>query len=327
MRACVITKPGGPEVLQVQQIEDPVVGPEDVLVQVKATALNRTDLAQRQNLPPVPSGIRRDVPGLEMAGVVAGVGQRVSGVKVGDRVFALLSGGGYAERVVSHQHMVMPIPDNLSFVEAASIPEVFFTAYDALFNQCYLQKGEAVLLHAVGSGVGTAAVQLAHHFGALTFGTAGSAEKLQKAAKLGLDVGINYREEDFLAVVRERTQNKGVNVILDHIGAPYWERNLASLAILGRIILVGALGGDQVTTSLRAISGKRLRVFGTGLRARSLEEKIALTQQFKREVIPLLASGHVRPVVDRVFPLEQAAEAHAYMEANLNFGKIVLSME
>ena len=327
MRAAVITQPGGPEVLKVREVKDPIPGPDDVLVQVKATALNRADLAQRQGNYPVPAGVAPDILGLEMAGVVLRVGERVTQFKPGDRVFGLLNGAGYAEQVVTHARMVMPIPDNLSFIEASAVPEVFFTAHDALFNQCHLQMGERVLLHAVGSGVGTAAVQLAHLAGAFTFGTAGSAEKLESAADLGLDVGINYKTEDFLAVVRQHTDNRGVDVILDVIGAPYWERNLASLAVLGRIILVGAMGGDQVTTGLRAISGKRLRVFGTGLRARPIEEKIALTQQFTRQVLPLLASGRVRPIVDRTFPLDEAAAAHAYMEANLNFGKIVLTMD
>ena len=327
MRAAVVTQPGGPEVLKVLDVEEPVPGPDDVLVEVRATALNRADLAQRQGQYPAPSGIRQDVPGLEMAGVALEVGERVTEIREGDRVFGLLGGGGYAERVVTSGRMLMPIPENLSFIEAASIPEVFFTAYDALFNQCVLKMGDTTLIHAVGSGVGTAAVQLAHHTGAFTLGTAGSPEKLQKAAPLGLDVGINYREEDFLTIIQKHTAGRGVDVLLDVVGAPYWERNLASLAVLGRMILVGAMGGDEVTASLRTLTSKRLRVFGTGLRVRHLEEKIALTQQVKKQVLPLLAGGQVQPVVDRVFPLEEASSAHAYMEANLNFGKIVLSLE
>jgi NADPH:quinone reductase-like Zn-dependent oxidoreductase len=222
--------------------------------------------------------------------------------------------------------MAMPIPQNLSFAEAASIPEVFFTSYDALFNQAGLAMGEKVLIHAAGSGVGIAAIQLARHVGATAFGTAGSPEKLAKAAVLGLDVGINYQQQDFAQVVREQTRHRGVDVILDVVGGPYWERNLACLAPLGRLVLVGALGGDQVTTSLGMLRSKRVRVYGTVLRARSLEEKIALTQQFQKHLLPLFAQGRLRPVVDRVFPLAEAAAAHEYMEANQNFGKIVLAV-
>ncbi len=326
MRAVLITEPGGPEVLKLQEIPEPVPGPDDVLVDVKATALNRADLVQRRGRYPAPPGIRADVPGLEMAGVVRALGERVTEVKVGDRVLGLLGGGGYAERVVTHARMVAPIPANLSFVEAASLPEVFLTAFDALFNQCGLKLGETALVHAVGSGVGTAAVQLAKSVGANTFGTAGSADKLQKARALGLDVGVNYREQEFRAVVQERTRGRGVDVILDLVGGPYWEANLASLATLGRIVLVGTMGGGKVETNLGALMGKRLRVFGTVLRARPIEEKIALTQQFAAQVLPLLASGAIKPVVDSVFPLERAAEAHAYMESNANFGKIVLTV-
>ena len=326
MRAVIITEAGGPEVLQVQEIEEPTPGPEDVLVEVKATALNRADLAQRRGRYPAPPGTRNDVPGLEMAGVVAAVGNRVEGMSVGDRVLGLLGGGGYAQRVVTHHRMAVRIPDNLDFAQAASIPEVFFTAHDALFNHCDLQLGERALIHAGGSGVGTAAIQLAHHAGATTFATAGSAEKLTKAEALGLDVGINYHEQDFAQVIADRTAGEGVDVILDVVGAPYWEQNLASLAVRGRLVLVGAMGGGRLETNLGLLSPKRLRVHGTVLRARPLEEKIALTQQFKRHVLPLLASGVVRPVIDRIFPMEEASEAHHYMESNANFGKIVLTV-
>ena len=202
MRAAVITEPGGPGVFQVQEIEDPVAGLDDVLVDVKATALNRADLLQRQGHRPAPPGIRSDVPGLEFSGVVAEIGDRVTGVAFGDRVFGLLGGGGYASRVATHHSMTVPIPPKLDFIQAAAMPEVFITAYDALFNHCELKMGESVLIHAIGSGVGTAALQLAHQAGAYVFGTAGSADKLGKAAKLGLDVGINYKEQDFAQVVR-----------------------------------------------------------------------------------------------------------------------------
>jgi putative PIG3 family NAD(P)H quinone oxidoreductase len=326
MRAAIVSEPGGPEVFRIQDIEEPVPGPEDVLVDIKATALNRADLAQRRGRYPGPRGTRDDVPGLEMAGIVAAVGERVDTVAPGDRVFGLLGGGGYAQRIVTHHRTVAPIPDNLSFAEAAAVPEVFITAYDALFNHCNLVMGEAALIHAAGSGVGTAAIQLARHAGATTFGTAGSAEKLAKAADLGLDVGINYHEQEFVDVVKERTQGRGVDVILDVIGAPYWASNLASLAVRGRMVIVGTMGGGTLEVNLGALMQKRLRVHGTVLRARPLEEKIALNQQLKKHVLPLLADGRIRSIVDAVYPLEEVAEAHRYMESNANFGKIVLDL-
>ena len=327
MRAAVVSEPGGPEVFRIQEIEEPTPGPAEVLVDVKATALNRADLLQRRGRYPGPVGTRDDLPGLEMAGVVAATGERVVGVGIGDHVFALLNGGGYGERVVTHHRMTAPIPDNLSFTEAASVPEVFLTAYDALFNHCDLVMGESALIHAAGSGVGTAAIQLARHAGATTYGTVGSAGKLEKAADLGLDVGINYNEQDFAEVIRDRSGGRGVDVILDVIGAPYWDRNIASMALKGRMVIVGTMAGATHEVNIGALMGKRLRVHGTVLRARPIEEKIALNQQFVRHVLPLLADGRIRPVVDSVFPLEEVAEAHRYMESNANFGKIVLSME
>ncbi len=327
MRAAVVSEPGGPEVFRIQEIEDPTPGPAEVLVDVKATALNRADLLQRRGRYPGPVGTRDDLPGLEMAGVVAATGERVVGVSVGDRVFALLNGGGYGERVVTHHRMTARIPDNLSFTDAASVPEVFLTAYDALFNHCNLVMGESALIHAAGSGVGTAAIQLARHVGATTYGTVGSAEKVAKAADLGLDVGINYNEQDFAEIVRDRSGGRGVDVILDVIGAPYWDRNISSLAVKGRMVIVGTMGGATHEVNIGSLMGKRLQVNGTVLRARPIEEKIALNQQFVRHVLPLLADGRIRPVVDSIYPLEEVSEAHRYMESNANFGKIVLTME
>jgi putative PIG3 family NAD(P)H quinone oxidoreductase len=326
MRAAVITEPGGPDVLKVMEVDDPVPGPEDVLVDVKASALNRADLLQREGSYPAPPGSPADIPGLEFAGVVLEAGDRVIGMSKGDRVFGLLGGGGYASRTVTHHRMAVSIPDSWDFVQAAATPEVYLTAYDALFNRGNLQMGEKVLVHAAGSGVGTAAVQLAHHAGAFVFGTAGSAEKLAGAAKLGMDVGINYHDEDFAAVVKEHTGGTGVDVLIDFIGAPYWDQNIASMAVLGRLVEVGLMGGSRVEVDLGRLMGKRLQVTGTGLRGRSLEEKLALTAQFKRHVLPHLASGSMKPIVDRTFPLEEVAEAHRYMETNANFGKIVLTI-
>ncbi len=328
MRAAVVTEPGGPEVFEIREIEDPRPGPEEALVAVRATALNRADLMQRRGGYAAPTGALDDVPGLEMAGEVVAVGERVTQWAAGDRVMALLGGGGYGSRVVAHERMLMAIPLGLDFEQAASIPEVFLTAFDAMVLQCGLQSGESVLIHAVGSGVGTAAVQIAAVAGCRTFGTAGSGEKLRRASELGLDAGINYREQDFADVVAQETDGYGVDVILDVVGAPYWDRNLASLATKGRMVIVGTMGGGRVEQmNIGALMGKRLRVHGTVLRSRPLEEKAELTQQFARRLLPLFEGGRLTPVVDRVFALEEVAEAHRYMESNANFGKIVLRHE
>lgn len=324
MRAAVITSPGGPEVFAIQTLDDPRIGPEEVLVEVYATALNRADLMQRRGRYPSPQGVRDDLPGLEMAGVVIETGERVAAWKPGDRVMALLGGGGYGSRVAVHERMLMSIPPNLSFEQAASIPEVFLTAFDALFLQCGLQPGETALVHAAGSGVGTAAIQMASVVGCRVLGTAGSDEKLGDAAALGLNVGINYHTENFAETVAARTDGRGVDVILDVIGADYWARNLEALAMRGRMVLVGTMSGAKVDADLGRVMSKRLRVHGTMLRSRPLEEKATLTQEFARRMLPLFASERLVAVVDRVYPLEEVAEAHRYMESNANFGKIVL---
>jgi len=325
MKAIRITRRGGPEVLEIAELPTPVPGPDELLVDVRATALNRADLLQRRGLYPAPPGVPPDVPGLEFAGVVRDAGDRVHGFQPGDRVFGLLAGGGYAEKVIVHERMAMPIPDGLDFEEAAAVPEVFLTAYDALFRQCGLGSGEAVLVHAAGSGVGTAAVQLASAVSAgPIFGTAGSDDKLRRAEALGLHHGINYRTTDFRDFVLAETEGHGVQVLLDVIGAPYLERNLSCLSLRGRMILVGLMGGSQGAIDLAMVLRKRLRIFGTVLRSRPVEEKMAVTQDFCRHVLPLLRDGKVKPVVDRVFDFGEVAEAHRYMEANRNFGKIVL---
>ena len=328
MRAAVVVRPEQVDAFDILEVPDPVIGPEEVLVAVKASALNRADLLQRRGRYNGPPGTRNDIPGLEMAGVIAEVGERVVGWKVGDRVMALLGGMGYASRIAVHERMLMPVPPNLSFEQAASIPEVFLTAYDALFLQCELKMGESVLIHAAGSGVGTAAIQLASAQGCRVFGTAGSQEKLEKAAALGLDVGIEYHSQDFAAVIRERTSSRGVDVILDVIGAPYWDQNIASLALKGRMVIVGSMGGATVEKmNIGALSQKRASVRGTLLRARPLEEKATLVQAFVNRVLPLFANETLVSVVDVAFPLDQVGEAHKLMESNANFGKIVLTIE
>ena len=327
MQAIVIPQPGPPDVLKLQDIPEPQADPHELLVNVHATALNRADLLQRRGQYPPPLGVRSDVPGLEFAGEVAEVGTKVTNFKPGDRVMGLLPGAGYAEQIVTHERLAMSIPQNLSFEEAAGIPEVFMTAFDALFLQLALKFGERLLIHAVGSGVGIAALQLAKAAGAKVFGTAGSDEKLAKAKALGLEVGVNYKTHNFQEIILAETHAEGVHAILDMVGASYWERNLACLANKGRLILVGLLGGAKVEANLGAIMRKRLQVIGTVLRGRTLEEKMILTTEFQKHALPLFESRKIKTVIDRIFPLEQAADAHAYMEANQNFGKIILSVK
>jgi putative PIG3 family NAD(P)H quinone oxidoreductase len=327
MKAIVITRPGGPEVLEFRDVPDPLAGPDDLLVRVRAAALNRADLLQRTgNYPQPGKKAEFEVPGLEFAGEVVKAGARVDGFAIGDRVMGLLPGQGYAEFVSVSARLAMKVPERLSWHEASATPEVWITAHDAL-RQCALEAGEAVLIHAAGSGVGVAAIQIARMLGATpVIGTAGSADKLERAAALGLEAGINYRDQDFAAEAARITAGRGVDVILDVIGASYWERNLKALALKGRMVLVGSMGGGTAPASLGLILGKRLQIRGTTLRSRTLEEKALATRAFEKSVLPHLASGRLRVVVDRVFPLTDASAAHAYMESNANFGKIVLEV-
>ncbi len=325
MKAIVLEEYGGPEVLRLREVPEPVPGPDEVLVRVAATALNRADLLQRMGRYPPPS-LRpaHEIPGLEFAGTVERVGERVTTARPGDRVCGLLAGGGYAEYVVTHERMLIPIPEGMSFEEAAAVPEVFLTAFDALFPQADLRLGEVVLVHAGGSGVGTAAIQLARAAGARVLCTLGSAEKAARARELGAELAINYREQDWAAATREATAGRGADVILDFVGAPYLEQNVAAAAPQGRIVFIGTMGGAAGTLNIGLMMQKRLRLFGTVLRARPIEEKIALTQAFIHHALPLFRAGRLHPVVDRVFALHEAPAAHRYMEENRNFGKIVL---
>lgn len=328
MRAVRIQAPGDADVLRVGQVSDPEPGPDDVLVEVRAAGLNRADLYQRRGHYPAPPGAPADIPGLEYAGVVAEVGERVRGLSPGDRVMGLVGGGAYAEQVATPAAMALPVPERLSLVEAAGVPEVFVTAWDALHRQLDLRMGESVLVHAVGGGVGTAALQVAAVGGASRiFGTA-SGPKLRAVADLDLplDVPVDYREEDFAEVVRRETGGAGVDAILDVVGREYWDRNVASLARRGRMVLVGLLGGRSAEVDLGALLRNRLTVVGTVLRSRPLSEKLDLMREFRERVLPLLAGGRLRPVVDRTFPLEEASEAHRFMEENRNVGKIVLEV-
>jgi putative PIG3 family NAD(P)H quinone oxidoreductase len=325
MKAIVIGKHGGPEALEYREIPDLVPGPDDLLVQVKATALNRADLQQRRGSYPQPGAKPAfEIPGLEFAGEVTAIGERVVGFAIGDRVMGLLAGGGYAEQVVTHHRLAVKVPASMSWEEAGATPEVHITAHDGLL-QCDLVAGETVLIHAAGSGVGVAGMQIAKAMGAsMVFGTAGSDEKIAQAKALGLDVGINYKTQDFAQVIGEVTGGRGVDVVLDVIGASYWDQNMKSLATKGRMVIVGLMGGSTHEVNLGALMGKRLQIRGTGLRVRPIEEKGAATRAFEKSVVPHLASGRIKVVVDKVFSLSEAGAAHEYMEGNANFGKVVL---
>jgi putative PIG3 family NAD(P)H quinone oxidoreductase len=329
MRAISIDKPGGPEVLQIRQVEQPAPGKGEVLVRVRAVGVNRADVLQRAGHYPAPPGVPANIPGLEFAGEVAAVADDVADWKIGDRIFGLAAGGTYAEFVVVHARTPSRIPDNLSFVEAAAVPEAFVTAYDAMISQCGLSAGEKVLITAVGSGVGLAALQLARATGAITIGTSRSADKLQRSSALGLHHAILVGSDGYDGyheTVLQFTENQGADVILELVGGAYLSEDLKCAALKGRIIVVGLMAGRKVETDLGVLLRKRLTLKGTTLRARPLEEKILAGQLLSQHIVPLLASGQLLPCVDKQFPIEQAAEAHAYMEDDGNFGKIVLTL-
>lgn len=308
-------------------VPEPVAGPDDLLVAVKATALNRADLLQRAGGYPQPGPRpQHEIPGLEYAGEVIQVGERVQGFAVGDRVMGLAAGGGYAEQIAIHHRMAVKVPDSLSWTEAGATPEVYITAHDALL-QCNLTAGESVLIHAAGSGVGVAAIQIAKMMGAtLVIGTAGSDEKLAQANALGMDVGVNYRTQDFADEILKVTGGRGVDVVLDVIGADYWERNMKSLAPKGRMVIVGLMGGNATQANIGVLLQKWLQVRGTTLRARAMEEKVYATRAFEKSVVPHIATGRIQVVVDRIYPLSDAAAAQEYMASNANFGKVVLQV-
>lgn len=323
MRAVVITEPGGPEVLSVREVPLPAPGPGELRVRTSTSGVNRADLLQRMGRYPAPPGYPQEIPGLEVAGHVDAVGERVSRWKEGDAVMGIVGGGGYAERVLLPADNAVPVPGGVHVDEAGAIPEVFMTAFDAVFLQEGLSRGETLLIHAVGSGVGTAALQLAGAAGARTIGTSRTASKLQRAGDLGLEHPVLAGDEwpeDVLSL----TAGRGVDVILDLVGGPYLAGNQKVLARGGRHIVVGVPGGPRAEIDLRALMGKRGSLRGTVLRARSIDEKSALARAFEERALPWLATGMVRPVVDRMVPAEAAAEAHRAVEANETFGKVLL---
>lgn len=324
MRAVVVARPGGPEVLQLAERPLPEPGPGEIRVRVHASALNRADLLQRRGLYPAPPGAPQDVPGLEYAGEVDAVGEGAGLWAVGNRVMGIVGGGGYAEYVTVHEREAMRIPQGLSYEEGAAIPEAFLTAYDALFTRLELLMGERVLIHAVGSGVGTAALQLARAAGAVTIGTSRSPEKLRRAGELGLDVAIDTSKEELPAALENATYGSGVHAVVDLVGGKIFEESLRGLAQGGRVVVVGTVAGSRVELDLGLLLQRRIRIVGTVLRTRPLEEKIALAREFSSTVLPLLSSGKIRPVIDRVRPFSEIADAHRQMEQNDTFGKIVL---
>ena len=325
MKAITRNGDGGPEVLQLSEVSPPQPTETQLLVNVKATALNRADLIQRRGGYPPPPG-ESEILGLEIAGTVSAMGEKVTGFNKGDRVFGLVGGGGYAEQAVIDYRMAMLIPDRWSFEEAAAVPEVFFTANENIFTLGRLSAGETILIHAGGSGVGTAGIQIACHAGARVFVTAGTSDKIDNCKTLGAIAGINYKQSDFVTEIEQLTDGDGVDVVLDFIGAPYLARNLQILKTKGRLLQVGLMGGSTTEIDLGMVMRKRLQIIGSVMRPQSLDEKISITQRFVQRWLPALKAGTLQPVIDSVYPLAKVREAHQYMEANRNFGKIILKM-
>lgn len=323
MRAVVLTEYGGPEVLRVVEVPDPVPGPDEVLVDVGASAMNRADLLQRMGMYPDPFPSANEIPGLEFAGTVAAIGGRVTAWRVGDPVMGIVSGGGHATRLCIHERQAIAIPNGISIADAGAIPEVFITAWDALVVQGGLTSGRWALVHAGASGVGTAAIQICAMVGARVIVTC-SAGKVAACETLGADVVVDYSSQDYVEAVRVATGGRGVDVVLDVVGGEYLDRNIASLAVRGRIIQVGTMAGKPLPFNVASLMGKRASITGTVLRPRPLEEKIAISRRFSDEVVPHFASGRLRPIVDTVFPLSRVADAHERMATNANIGKIVL---
>ena len=328
MRAAVITRPGGPDVLEVREVARPEPVADHVLVRVRASALNRADLLQREGRYPPPLDVPQDIPGIEFAGEVALVGAGVHRWRPGQRVFGIVGGGAHAEYLTVHERMLAEIPANLDWAEAAATPEVFITAHDALVTQAGLRPSERVLIHAVGSGVGLAATQLVRAVGAIPYGTSRTLEKIDRAKEYGLEDGVVLTGD--LGALAERvaawTSSVGMQVVLELVGGPYVQASVDSLGVRGRLMLVGTMGGGQVQLNLRRVLSNRLMIRGTVLRGRPLEEKILASRAFAAEVVPLLERGLLRPTIDSRFPLDEIRAAHRHLETNATFGKVVLDM-
>ena len=329
MKAVVINSFGGPEVLEIQDVPAPQPGPEEVLVHVRGSALNRADLLQRLGRYAAPPGTTQNIPGLEFAGEVVELGAKVHRWNKGDRVMGIIAGGAHAEFVSTHEDVLAAVPPNLEWPAAGAVPEVFITAHDAL-QQAGFKAGDNVLIHAVGSGVGLAASQLVKALGGRAFGTSRTPDKIERAKAFGLESGYSVPDVSALAGLsafgRNMTGDRGFDVVLDLTGGPYFAASLEAMAMRARLILIGGVAGGKTEVDLYQILGKRLHVIGTVLRTRSLQEKIAVTTAFAREVVPLLASGTIQPVVDSVFPLEEIQDAHRRLGSNQTFGKVALTI-
>jgi NADPH2:quinone reductase len=325
MTVIEIREPGGPDVLVPVERRQPAAGPGEVLIKVAAAGVNRPDVMQRKGAYPPPPGAS-DIPGLEVAGTVAGVGADVHGWGAGDRVCALVAGGGYAEYCVAPAPQCLPVPDRMDLTHAAAIPETFFTVWTNVFERGHLEAGESALIHGGSSGIGTTAIQLARAFGARVFATAGSAGKCAACERLGAERAINYREEDFVAAIRGLTGGRGVDLILDMVGGEYLPRNLEVLAADGRLVQIALIGGAKAQINMATVLQRRLTVTGSTLRPRSVAEKGAIADALRRRVWPLLESGAVAPVIFQTFPLRDAAAAHRVMESSAHIGKLVLTV-
>jgi NADPH:quinone reductase len=326
MTAIEITKPGEPDVLKPATRPMPKPGQGEVLIQVAAAGVNRPDVMQRKGLYPPPAGAS-DIPGLELAGTIVGVGPGVTRFKVGDTVTALVAGGGYAQYCVAPEPQCLPVPHGFSMEEAAALPETFFTVWHNLFERGSLARGETVLIHGGSSGIGTCAIQLAREFGAIQiFATAGSAEKCAACERLGATRAINYKSEDFAAVVKAATGKRGVDVVLDMVAGDYVQRNLDVLTMDGRLVIIAFLHGAKAEVDFGGVLRKRLTITGSGLRPRPVAEKGAIADGLRSHVWPLLDAGKVKPVIDKVFALADAAAAHRLMESSNHIGKIVLKV-
>lgn len=328
MKAVVITRFGGPEVLEIEDVPKPQPEPEEILVHVRSTALNRADLLQRQGRYAAPPGAAQNIPGLEFAGEVAELGANAYRWQIGNRVMGIIGGGAHAEFVTTHQDAVCAVPSNLDWPAAGAIPEVFITAHDAL-QQAGFKAGENVLIHAVGSGVGLSATQLVKALGGRAFGTSRTPDKIERAKPFGLESGYTVPEPSALAglsAFAKSVTGGGFDVVLDLTGGPYFAASLEAMALRGRLILIGGVAGGKTDVDLYQILGKRLHIIGTVLRARSLAEKISITALFAQEVMPLLAQQTIQPVIDSVFSLDHIQEAHRRLESNETFGKVVLTV-
>ena len=325
MAAIEIVAPGGPEVLRPAQRRVPEPGPAEVLIRVSAAGVNRPDVMQRQGKYPPPPGVT-DIPGLEVAGEIVALGTEVSELRTGDRVCALVAGGGYAEYCAAPAPQCLRIPDSLTAVEAAAIPETYFTVWTNVFERGRLRNGETLLVHGGSSGIGTTAIQLARAFGARVFATAGTDEKCRACERLGAERGINYKSEDFVAVIKDATGARGVDLVLDMVAGDYVPRDVEALAVEGRLVLIALQHGPKAELNLLPLLQRRLWITGSTLRPRSVEEKGAIARALHENVWPLLETGRCKPVIDSTFPLANAAEAHRRMESGAHVGKIVLTV-